>query len=115
MIQPGQQIKCMIVDHDKVNGRIALSTKTLEPEPGDMLKDRQKVFAQAEQTAKKYHARMEAERSDSAQATSSLFHVAAVDPLGRPESLVVGFSRLWACGGTAGKPARRPPRTSLWD
>jgi ribosomal protein S1 len=46
----------------QVNGRIALSTKTLEPEPGDMLKDRQKVFANAEQTAKKYHARMEAER-----------------------------------------------------
>jgi ribosomal protein S1 len=47
---------------EQVNGRIALSTKTLEPEPGDMLKDRQKVFAQAEQTAKKYHERMEAER-----------------------------------------------------
>jgi small subunit ribosomal protein S1 len=45
-----------------VNGRIALSTKTLEPEPGDLLKDKQKVFDMAEQTAKKYHERMEAER-----------------------------------------------------
>jgi len=38
VLQPGMQLKCMIIDHDKVNGRIALSTKTLEPEPGDMLR-----------------------------------------------------------------------------
>ena len=37
-------IKCMIIDHDKANGRIALSTKTLEPEPGDMVKNPAKVL-----------------------------------------------------------------------
>ena len=52
----------MIIDHDKVNGRIALSTKTLEPEPGDMIKDSAKVFELADETAAKYHERMEAER-----------------------------------------------------
>ena len=62
VLQPGMQVKCMIIDHDKVNGRIALSTKTLEPEPGDMLKDPAMVFAKAEETAEKYHQRMEAER-----------------------------------------------------
>ncbi len=62
VLQPGMQVKCMIIDHDKVNGRIALSTKTLEPEPGDMLKDPAMVFAKAEETALKYHERMEAER-----------------------------------------------------
>mmetsp|Transcript_12552 Transcript_12552/g.18297 ORF Transcript_12552/g.18297 Transcript_12552/m.18297 type:complete len:396 (-) Transcript_12552:88-1275(-) len=62
VLQPGQQVKCMIIDHDKVNGRIALSTKTLEPEPGDMLRDSARVFELAEETAKKYHERMEAER-----------------------------------------------------
>ncbi len=62
VLQPGMQVKCMIIDHDKVNGRIALSTKTLEPEPGDMLRDSGKVFEMAEETAKKYHERMEAER-----------------------------------------------------
>jgi len=36
VLQPGQMVKCMIIDHDKVNGRIALSTKTLEPQPGDI-------------------------------------------------------------------------------
>ena len=62
VLQPGMQVKCMIIDHDKVNGRIALSTKTLEPEPGDMLKDPAMVFEKAEETAQKYHERMEAER-----------------------------------------------------
>jgi small subunit ribosomal protein S1 len=62
VLQPGMKVKCMIIDHDKVNGRIALSTKTLEPEPGDMLKDPDAVFAKAEVTAAAYHARMEAER-----------------------------------------------------
>lgn len=62
VLQPGMQVKCMIIDHDKVNGRIALSTKTLEPEPGDMLKDPLMVFEKAEETAEKYHQRMEAER-----------------------------------------------------
>lgn len=32
----------------QVNGRIALSTKTLEPEPGDMIKSPQKVYDMAE-------------------------------------------------------------------
>jgi small subunit ribosomal protein S1 len=62
VLQPGMAVKCMIIDHDKVNGRIALSTKTLEPEPGDMLRDSAKVFELAEDTAKAYHERMEAER-----------------------------------------------------
>ena len=62
VLQPGMAVKCMIIDHDKVNGRIALSTKTLEPEPGDMLKDPGMVFEKAEDTAAAYHARMEKER-----------------------------------------------------
>mmetsp|Transcript_46847 Transcript_46847/g.114253 ORF Transcript_46847/g.114253 Transcript_46847/m.114253 type:complete len:229 (+) Transcript_46847:1047-1733(+) len=62
VLEPGMKVKCMIIDHDKVNGRIALSTKTLEPNPGDMLKDPTMVFDKAEETAEKYHAKMEEER-----------------------------------------------------
>lgn len=62
VLQPGMQVKCMIIDHDKVNGRIALSTKTLEPTPGDMLRDPAMVFEKAEETAEKYHQQMEDER-----------------------------------------------------
>ena len=62
VLQPGMQVKCMIIDHDKVNGRIALSTKTLEPEAGAMLKDPEMVFEKAQETADAYHARMEEQR-----------------------------------------------------
>lgn len=62
VLKPGMSIKCMIIDHDKVNGRIALSTKTIEPEPGDMLRNPAMVFENAEETARVYHAKMEAER-----------------------------------------------------
>jgi len=58
----GDEVKCMIIDHDKANGRIALSTKSLEPEPGDMLRDSARVFDMADETARKYHERMEMER-----------------------------------------------------
>ena len=58
----GTQIKCMVISQDKGKGRVALSTKTLEAEPGDMLKDSAKVFDNAEATAEKYQQRLEAER-----------------------------------------------------
>lgn len=58
----GQKAKVMILDHDKVNGRVALSTKALEAVPGEILKDMEGVFERAEQTAKKYHEKLELER-----------------------------------------------------
>ena len=72
VLQPGMQLKCMIIDHDKVNGRIALSTKTLEPEPGDMIKNPQMVFEKAEETAKIYHERMETERKQREEAARDI-------------------------------------------
>ena len=62
VLPQGSEIKCMVISQDKGKGRIALSTKTLEAEPGDMIKDREKVFANAEDTAAKYQERLEAER-----------------------------------------------------
>jgi len=64
VLQPGMPVKCMIIDHDKVNGRIALSTKTIETIPGDMLRDPAKVFANAEESAERYHSKMENERKE---------------------------------------------------
>jgi len=72
VFQPGDKVKCMIIDHDKLNGRIALSTKTLEPEPGDMLKDSDRVFEMAEETAAKYHERMEADRKAREEAAKDI-------------------------------------------
>lgn len=72
VFQPGEKVKCMIIDHDKLNGRIALSTKTLEPEPGDMLKDSARVFELADETAAKYHERMEADRKAREEAAKDI-------------------------------------------
>ena len=62
LFQIGQKCKVMVIEHDKAQGRVALSTKTLEANPGDMTKDMESVFANAEETAKKFQERMEAER-----------------------------------------------------
>merc|ERR1719230_1109982 len=60
VIPVGSTIKCMVISQDK--GRVALSTKTLEQEPGDMIKNQQAVFDNAEATAAKYQERIEEER-----------------------------------------------------
>lgn len=72
VFQPGDKVKCMIIDHDKANGRIALSTKTLEPMPGDMLKDTQRVYDMAEETARKYHEKMEHDRREREKAAKDI-------------------------------------------
>jgi len=54
VLNVNDQMKVMIIDLDSERGRISLSTKALEPEPGDMLKDPQKVFSKAEEMAAKY-------------------------------------------------------------
>lgn len=72
VLQPGQKVKCMIIDHDKVNGRIALSTKSLEPEPGMMLKNPDMVYDMAEQTAVQYHERQEKERKEREENAKSI-------------------------------------------
>lgn len=48
------EIKVMIIDLDAERGRISLSTKQLEPEPGDMVKNPDLVFEKAEEMAEKY-------------------------------------------------------------
>jgi len=54
ILNVNDQMKVMIIDLDSERGRISLSTKALEPEPGDMLTDPQKVFDKAEEMAAKY-------------------------------------------------------------
>jgi len=52
------ELKVMIIDLDAERGRISLSTKQLEPEPGDMLKDKDIVFNRAEEMAQKYRQKL---------------------------------------------------------
>lgn len=52
------EIKAMIISMDVEKDRVSLSTKALEPEPGDMLKNPQKVYEKAEEMAAKYREQM---------------------------------------------------------
>lgn len=52
------ELKVMIIDLDAERGRISLSTKQLEPEHGDMIKDKNIVFDRAEEMAEKYRKKL---------------------------------------------------------
>ncbi len=54
------EVKVMIIDLDAERGRISLSTKQLEPEPGDMTRDPQLVYDKAEEMAAKFREQMRA-------------------------------------------------------
>ena len=91
VIPVGTEIKCMVISQDKGKGRVALSTKTLEEEPGDMINAQAKVFENAEATAAKYQARIEAERKAREEAAQdvifgleSVFSDSAAEPATEP-------------------------------
>ena len=52
----GDQLKALVVHVDEERGRLKLSTKALEPAPGDMLRNKQLVFERAEETAAAWRA-----------------------------------------------------------
>jgi small subunit ribosomal protein S1 len=56
------EVKVMIIDLDADRGRISLSTKQLEPEPGDMVKNPDLVFEKAEEMAARYREQLRAKQ-----------------------------------------------------
>lgn len=56
------EVKVMIIDLDADRGRISLSTKQLEPEPGAMVKNPDLVYEKAEEMAAKFREKMLAEQ-----------------------------------------------------
>jgi predicted RNA-binding protein with RPS1 domain len=66
VLAEGDKLKVMILSADSDRGRVTLSTKKLEQEPGDMLRDPQKVFENADSMAAAFKARVAA--ADSAAA-----------------------------------------------
>lgn len=88
VIPVGTELKVMVISQDKGKGRVALSTKTLEAEPGDMLRDPTKVFENAEATAAKYQERLEAERLAREEAA---------------QDVIFGLESVFADSGTEGE------------
>ena len=58
------EVKVMIIDLDAERGRISLSTKQLEPEPGDMVKNPQIVYEKAEEMAERYRQQLAAQNQE---------------------------------------------------
>jgi len=77
VLEIGSEIKAMVISQDKDKGRFSLSTKSLEPEPGDMVKNPKTVFEQADAMAARYHERLSAEQKAREEAATEL--VAGLD------------------------------------
>ncbi|GKV06815.1 hypothetical protein SLEP1_g18651 [Rubroshorea leprosula] len=58
VLQPGDTLKVMILIHDRERGRVSLSTKKLEPTPGDMIRNPKLVFEKAEEMAQTFRQRI---------------------------------------------------------
>ncbi|KAJ1403044.1 S1 domain [Sesbania bispinosa] len=58
VLQPGDMLKVMILSHDRERGRVSLSTKKLEPTPGDMIRNPKLVFEKAEEMAQTFRQRI---------------------------------------------------------
>lgn len=85
VLSPGMEIKAYVMNQDKDKGRISLSTKVLEAEPGDMMNDPAAVFAVAEETAARYVARVEEERAAASSVADDIvssLDIASLDDLG---------------------------------
>ncbi|CAI5499388.1 unnamed protein product [Closterium sp. NIES-64] len=60
VLAEGDQLKVMVLSFDSERGRVSLSTKKLEPTPGDMLRNPQLVFDKAEEMAATFKERVAA-------------------------------------------------------
>lgn len=58
VLSAGDQLKVMILSHDRERGRLSLSTKKLEPTPGDMLRNPELVFEKADEMAATFRERV---------------------------------------------------------
>ncbi|MBU6230531.1 MAG: 30S ribosomal protein S1 [Cyanobacteria bacterium REEB459] len=66
VLNVNDEIKVMIIDLDAERGRISLSTKQLEPEPGDMVKNPDLVYDKAEEMAAKYREQLRKQSAEKA-------------------------------------------------
>ncbi|KAK9806089.1 hypothetical protein WJX72_000808 [[Myrmecia] bisecta] len=67
VLSAGDKLKVMILTQDRERGRVSLSTKKLEPTPGDMLRDPALVYARAEEMAKSFKERVAQVQAQEAQ------------------------------------------------
>jgi len=62
----GDKIKVMVLYQEKENGKLSLTTKKLEPQAGDMLRNPKKVFEKAEEMAAAFRQRVAVAEAEAA-------------------------------------------------
>merc|ERR1712093_321685 len=60
IFQIGEPIKCMVLAVDKERNRLSLTTKKIEPSPGDMIRNRGLVMEKADEMASLFRERVAA-------------------------------------------------------
>merc|ERR1711959_293761 len=60
LFQIGEPIKCMVMAVDRERSRLSLTTKKLEPSPGDMIRNRGLVMEKADEMASLFRERVAA-------------------------------------------------------
>jgi len=86
VLKVGDKVKVMVLSQDKDRGRISLSTKKLEPSPGDMIRDPQVVYDKADEMAATFKERI-ALAEEAARAEEDRLRAAAGAP---PEEAAAG-------------------------
>jgi len=64
VFQTGESIKALITDLDPSRGRIGLNTALLEGPPGELITDKEKVMAEADERAVKARNSLNKEKVD---------------------------------------------------
>ena len=60
VLAPGDELKVLILSKDAERSRLSLSTKKLEPSPGDMLRNPALVFEKADEMGRLFRERVAA-------------------------------------------------------
>jgi len=71
VVAVGDKIKVMVLGYDQEKNRFAVTTKKLEPSPGDFIRNPQAVFDRAEEMAALFKARLQQGEGDAAPAEES--------------------------------------------
>lgn len=77
VLAEGDKIKVMVLSQDRERGRVALCTKKLEPNPGDMLRDPALVYEKAEEMAALFKQRVAAAEAAAAAGAAAAGETAA--------------------------------------
>ncbi|KXZ42870.1 hypothetical protein GPECTOR_113g282 [Gonium pectorale] len=77
VLAEGDKIKVMILSQDRDRGRVTLSTKKLEPTPGDMLRDPQLVYEKADEMAALFRQRI----NNATESATAELPLEGVDPM----------------------------------